>query len=112
MKISKIKLIKLISESINKQRPYNQSVAQSSELLISILVSFEEMGYTMDEVPMWEVLSAMEEKIDVNPGLYHVYKDSIEHLISNPESLMDNEYFGSKELINVLKKSLYYYDQR
>ena len=112
MKITRRQLRRLIESSISVQASEKAtSVAITSRLLIGILESFEELGYAPHEVPMWEVVSAMSEKIDIDHSMYNVFLDAIDQLQANPLILARNDYFEAGSLINVLRQAVDNYSE-
>jgi len=107
MKVTKRKLRKMILESIDMQNHNDsRSVTIVANMVIKILESFEEMGYMINEVPMWEVVSAMTEKIEVNPSMLNTFSEALKDLSLNANILQLNDYFESSTLIYILKESL------
>ena len=107
MKITRKQLRRLIESSMSAQASEKAaSVAITSRLLIGILESFEELGYAPHEVPMWEVVSAMSEKIDIDHSMYDVFLDAIGQLQANPLILTHNDYFEAGSLMQVLKQAV------
>jgi len=115
MKITKRKLRKLILESINMKNHDAAMVVNPltivTDMVVEILQSFEEMGYTINEVPMWEVVSAMTEKIEVNDGILNTFISVLKSLQADPDILESNDYFESSTLIYVLKEAIKGYNE-
>jgi hypothetical protein len=103
MKITRRKLKKLILESVGQ---IISPVDKVSSMLIEIISSFEELGYEMFEVPMWEVVSAMTEKIDVDPSLLEVYSAALSLLANDSSLLTHNDHFDDQTLSYVLREAI------